>query len=40
MAKEKASAGTLTFTKTVQLKDTKKDFENTIQTEYYNTKRK
>ena len=40
MAKEKASAGTLTFTKTVQLKDTEKDFENTIQTEYYNTKRK
>lgn len=39
-AKEKASAGTLTFTKTVVLKDTEKDFENTIQTEYYNTKRK
>lgn len=40
MAKEKVSAATPTFTKTVQLKDIDKDFENTIQTEYYNTKRK
>lgn len=39
-AKEKASAGTLTFTKTVQLKDTEKDFKNTLQYEYYNSIRK
>ncbi len=40
LAKEKASSAKLTFTKTVCLKDTEKDFQNTIQTEYYNTKRK
>lgn len=39
-AKEKASAGTLTFSKTVVLKDDDKDFENIIQYEYYNTRRK
>lgn len=39
-AKEKASSGKLTFTKTVALEDDESDFKNTLQYEYYNTIRK
>ena len=39
-AKEKASSGKLTFTKTVALEDPKSDFKNTLQYEYYNSMRK
>jgi len=38
-AEKKASAGTLTFEKTVRLTDTDTDFECLINTRYYNTKR-
>ena len=36
-AKEKASSGKLTFTKTVALEDPESDFKNTLQYEYYNS---
>lgn len=39
-AKEKASSGKLTFTKTVALEDPESDFKNTLQYEYYNSMRK
>ena len=39
-AKEKASSGKLTFTKTVALEDHESDFKNTLQYEYYNSMRK
>lgn len=39
-AKEKASSGKLTFTKTVSLEDAETTFKNTIQYEYYNSIRK
>lgn len=38
-AKKKASAATLTFSKTVSLEDVETDFKNTLQYEYYNSKR-
>lgn len=40
MAKEKASSGKLTFSKTIRLDDEESDFNNTLQYEYYNTIRK
>lgn len=39
-AKEKASFGKLTFSKTVVLEDSESDFKNILQYEYYNSKRK
>lgn len=39
-AKQKASSGKLTFSKTVLLEDDESDFKNTLQYEYYNNIRK
>ena len=39
-AKQKASSGKLTFSKTVLLEDDESDFKNTLQYEYYNSIRK
>lgn len=39
-AKEKASSGKLTFSKTIRLDDEESDFNNTLQYEYYNSIRK
>lgn len=39
-AKEKASSGKLTFSKTIRLSDEESDFTNTLQYEYYNSIRK
>lgn len=39
MAKEKVSNATLTYSKTVELKDTDNDFTSIIHTEFYNLKR-
>lgn len=40
LAKEKVSAGTLTYSKTFSLTDTDNDYNNTIRKEYYNLIRK